>query len=309
MKVLVTGASGFIGRRLCIFLKEKGHEVIAAVRDESKIIESTQCIIVGCIDNDTNWAPALENVDAVIHLAGRAHILIEHSKNPLSEFLAANTYPTRKLANDSIKAGIKKFIFVSSIGVNGALTSGTPFKASDTVCPHSPYTVSKLEAENILADLFKDSLTDLIILRPPLIYGIDAPGNTRLISNMLKYNIPFPFGAVSNKRSFLSIDNLVSILDLCITHPMAINKIILPSDGFDLSTKEFIEVIGIINGKKPFIFSVYPWVINLFLQLIGKKKISESLLCDLQVNSQYLYDHLGWVPVFNVKTQLNKKKY
>jgi len=96
---------------------------------------------------------------------------------------------------------------------------------------------------------------------------------------------------------------------LCLTHPMAINKTILPSDGFDLSTKEFIEIIGIINGKKPFIFSVYPWIIDLFLRLIGKKKMSESLLCDLQVNSQYLFDHLEWVPIFNVKTQLNKKEY
>ncbi|MCS5551229.1 MAG: NAD-dependent epimerase/dehydratase family protein [Gammaproteobacteria bacterium] len=308
MKILITGASGFVGRKLCVYLKEQGHEVVAAVRDDTKRVDGIRCVIIGCIDENTAWGPSLEQVDAVIHLAARAHILSERSEDPLSEFRAANTYPTEKLAHDSIKAGVKRFVFVSSIGVNGARTSGSPFKVSDPVCPHSPYAVSKLEAERVLERLFNDSATDFIILRPPLIYGVDAPGNVRLISGMLKYNIPIPFGAVSNRRSFIAIDNLVSILGLCLTHPKALNKVILPSDGFDLSTKEFIEIIGIINGRTPFIVSVYPRLIDLFLRLIGKRRMSESLLCDLLVDSQYLFDDLGWVPVFNVNSQLNRKE-
>lgn len=308
MKILVTGASGFVGKKLCVYLKEQGHQIVAAVRDETKRVDGIHCIFIGSLDGKTDWGPALEQVDAVIHLAARAHILSERSKDPLNEFRLANTYPTEKLINDSIKAGVKRFIFISSIGVNGARTDGSPFKASDPVRPHSPYAVSKLEAERIIERLSRDSATDFVILRPPLIYGVDAPGNVGLISGMLKHNIPIPFGAVSNKRSFIAIDNLVNVIGLCLHHPEALNKLILPSDGTDLSTKEFIELMGIMSGRAPFIVSVYPRLIDFLLRLIGKERMSESLLCDLQIDSQYLFEELGWVPVFKVCSELNVKE-
>ena len=307
MKILVTGASGFVGRNLCVYLKELGHEVVAVVRCHTRPVDGIHWVVLGSIDENTVWAPSLLQVDVVIHLAARAHILHERTEDPLSEFRAANTYPVEKLVHDSIKAGVKRFIFVSSIGVNGARTAGTPFKASDQVSPHSPYAVSKFEAELILERLAIDSAMDFIILRPPLIYGIDAPGNVRLLSGMIRHKIPIPFGAVSNRRSFIAIDNLVSVIGLCLTHPKALNKVILTSDGVDLSTREFIEIIGLINGRTAFIVSVYPLVLDLFLRLIGKRKVSESLLCDLQVDSQYLFEDLGWVAVFNVSSQLNGK--
>ena len=307
MKILVTGASGFVGRALCLYFKQQGHHIVAAVRDDTKHVFGVPCVSIGSINESTDWGPCLNQVDAVVHLAARAHILRDGSKDPLRDFRAANTFPTEKLINDSIKAGVKIFIFISSIGVNGARTFDRSFKASDPVCPHSPYAVSKLEAERILVRLTKDSATDFVILRPPLVYGIGAPGNVGLISEMLKRNIPIPFGSVSNRRSFISVVNLVSVIGLCLIHPKARNKVILPSDGVDLSTREFIEIIGLINRKTPFIVSVYPVLLDLFLRLIGKRKVSESLLCDLQVDSQYLFEDLGWVPVFNVSAQLNGK--
>lgn len=304
MKILVTGASGFVGRALCLYLKQQGYHIVAAVRDDTKHVVGVPCVTIGSINESTDWGPCLNQVDAVVHLAARAHILRDRSKDPLRDFRAANTSPTEKLINDSIKAGVKRFIFISSIGVNGARTSDGSFKASDPVCPHSPYAESKLEAEQILECLTKDSATDFVILRPPLVYGVGAPGNVRLISEMLKRKIPIPFGSVSNRRSFIAVDNLVSVIGLCLIHPKARNKVILPSDGTDLSTKEFIEVIGIINGSFPFFVPFYPWLIDIFLRLIGRRHMSESLLCDLQIDCEYLFKDLGWVPVFNVRSKL-----
>lgn len=306
MKILVTGASGFVGEKLCVLLQELGHDVIAAVRDGTKRIDGIRSILVGNIDENTNWEPCLEKVDAVVHLAARAHILSERSKNPLQEFRATNTLATEKLARDSIKAGVKKFFFVSSIGVNGARTCGSPFKVADPVYPHSPYAVSKLEAEQVLELLFADTAINLVILRSPLVYGVDAPGNVRLISQMIKYKIPIPLGAISNKKSFIHVDNLTNVLALCLTYRKVLHRVILPSDGFDLSTKEFVEIIGVLMGKTPVIVRVFPRLIGGFLRLIGKKRLSESLLNDLQVDSQYLFDELRWVPVFDVKNHLKK---
>ncbi len=308
MKVLVTGASGFVGKKLCVHLIEHGHQIVAAVRNEAKRVDGIHCIYTGSIDEKTDWGPALKEVDAVIHLAARGHILKERSKDPLNEFRNVNTYPTEKIINDSVKAGVKRFIFISSIGVNGACTDGNPFKESDIVCPHSPYAVSKLEAERIIERLCRDSATDFVILRPPLIYGIDAPGNAGLINWILKHKIPIPFGAVSNKRSFISIDNLVNVIELCLHHPKALNKLILPSDGIDLSTKEFIELMGIISGKIPFVVSVNPRLIDFLLRLIGEGRLVQSLLCDLQIDSQYLFEELEWSPVFKVCAKLKANK-
>ena len=153
------------------------------------------------------------------------------------------------------------------------------------------------EAEDVLKLAFKNTHTDLVVIRSPLIYGSDAPGNTKLIMNFIKKNIPLPFGAVSNKRSFIGIDNLISILELCMHNEKAANKVLLVSDGFDLSTKQFINLVGKIIKKKPRIFNLHPKLIEFFLRIVGQKRILDSLMFDLQINSKFLFEDLDWKPV------------
>lgn len=306
MKILITGASGYIGKNLCFFLQKKGYDIVAAVRDESKILKNIQSIVVGSINKNTDWTDALNRVDVVIHLAGKAHFFDNQDLKSLKEFKEINVNATTKLARDSINTGIKTFIFLSSIGVNGSQTFKNSFKSSDQVNPHSHYALSKYEAEQNLQRLFNKTSSDLVILRAPLVYGINAPGNIALISRFLKKNIPLPFGKISNKRSFIAIENLHSIIELSLVHPKAKNKIILLSDGYDLSTKEFVQILGIIYKIKPILLSVNPRIIEFFLRLLGKRRIYESLFLDLQIDSNFLFNQMNWKPVLRVKELIKK---
>lgn len=303
MKILITGASGFIGKKLCLYLHEQGYEVYAVVRSKSKIINGIKCVTIDSIDRNTIWMPHLVNVDVVIHLAAKAHIYKARSSN---DFKEVNIHGTNKLVADSLKSGIKTFIFMSTVGVNGSRTYGKPYKFSDKTYPHSSYAASKLKAEENLVSLFNSSSSNFVILRSPLVYGKNAPGNVGLIINCIKKNIPLPFGAIQNKRSFVSIENLVSIIELCLKNPQAKNEVLYPSDGFDLSTKEFIKIIGSMYKKSPIIPTINADLINFILVIIGKKRISESLLYDLQVDSSHIFKKMGWKPKINVANLLNK---
>lgn len=298
MKVLVTGASGFVGKRLCTFLLERNHNVIAAVRKNTYFVDGVSINDIGNISEDTNWLPILKDVDAVIHLAGIAHVT-KRNKKILNQFRMVNVDATKKLISDAVKQKVKKFIFISSIGVNGTYTNGKPFKSSDLANPRSYYAISKLEAERAIQDLCKNSMTDYIILRPPLIYGKDAPGNVNSISLFLKYKLPLPFGGISNKRSFIAIENLLSVINLTLSNSKALNKVILPSDGVDLSTKDFVKLIGYLNKKSPNIIYLHPKILSLIFFLLGQTRISESLLSDLQIDSSYLFDEMDWKPLIN----------
>lgn len=297
MRILVTGASGFVGKNLCYFLKKQGHEIISVVRDKTKCLEGFQNYIIGHIDKNTDWKLILKGVDTVFHLAAKAHNNGYRSQHVLEELREINVYSSKKLAYESIDANVKKFIFLSSIGVNGSRTYGIPFSMNDPLNPKTPYAKSKKEAEDVLKLAFKNTHTDLVVIRSPLIYGSDAPGNTKLIMNFIKKNIPLPFGAVSNKRSFIGIDNLISILELCMHNEKAANKVLLVSDGFDLSTKQFINLVGKIIKKKPRIFNLHPKLIEFFLRIVGQKRILDSLMFDLQINSKFLFEDLDWKPV------------
>lgn len=307
MKILVTGASGFVGKEFCFYLKEQGFDVIGVVRSLDKQLDGIRCIVIDSINANTNWGPHLDKVDVIVHLAARAHVLNDSSLNPLEEFRAVNTFGTEKLVAESVKAGVGRFIFLSSIGVNGGATRERPFEVSDAPRPHSPYAVSKLEAENILVALSEKSSMDYVILRPPLIYGRGAPGNVGLIQKLLHYRVPLPFGAIENKRSFISIDNVISLLGLCVTHSRVRNRALLISDGVDLSTTEFVNLIGDMMGKRPLNFRVSPKLLNLVLKIAGKGSVAESLLSDLRVDSDYLFGELNWKPTFDAESWLNNR--
>ena len=180
-KVVVTGCNGFVGQALCKYLCDINYDVIGSVRDDSKFIRDFKCISIGGIDSDTDWSPVLRGRNTVVHLAGRVHVVRDRSNNPINEFRRVNTLGTINLAQQSIEHGISRFIFISSIGVNGSVSKGLPFSEDSQEEPHSPYAMSKLEAEISLKKLVSNSPMELVIIRSPAIYGENAPGNLGLI--------------------------------------------------------------------------------------------------------------------------------
>ena len=305
-KVLVTGATGFVGRSLCRHLKSLGYTLRPSCRVKPSVQSEFSYFVSGEISNTTDWSSALLDVDAVIHLAARAHILNDRSKNSLDKYREANTLPTIKLARDAIFAGVRRFIFVSSIGVNGAETFGAPFSSSNLAAPHSPYSISKYEAELELKSLFQGTNTELVIIRPPLIYSADAPGNFALLMRLVKMGIPLPLGCIHNKRSFIALDNFVELLEVCLWHPNACKMILLVSDGIDLSVSEFTRLIGILINKKTFLFWFAPKFVRFILSILGQRKMAQSLYGDLQIDSQDTFKLLDWIPPFNPLDVLNR---
>lgn len=293
-----------MGRALCSHLNSQKYAVCPTSRAKPLSKSGLEYIITGSVDEHTDWSTWLLGVDVVIHLAARAHILKDRSSDPLSDFRSANTLPTLKLGHDAVAAKVKRFIFVSSIGVNGAETFGKPYRSGDIASPHSAYALSKYEAEVGLTKLLRDTATDLVILRPPLIYGTDAPGNIELLKKMIDKNYPIPLGDLSNKRSFISIVNFLDLLEICINHDKVANKTLLVSDDSDLSTSEFMMLIAALSDKDISLVKVYPSIVTLFLSALGKRKVAQSLFGDLQVDIRETIDLLDWKPVFDPQSLL-----
>ena len=298
-KVLVTGANGFVGGALCNALGSQGHHFLGSVRDKSFLKGKNEYIFVESLDSNTDWRSALAGCDTVVHLASRAHILNENISDPLAAFRLTNTQGTLNLAEQALECGVFRFVFVSSIGVNGAMTSGEPFTNKDLPSPHSPYAVSKMEAEQSLIELSKRTNLEVVIIRSPAIYGKNAPGNFGLIKKLIKYGVPLPVGSIHNKRSLVSIENIVSFIMLCIDHPKVANEIFLVSDGDDLSTLEVVELMGKLIGKKAKTVKCSPQLLWFILTILGKRKTAVSLMLDLQLNIDRSRTLLEWSPPFN----------
>jgi len=306
-KILITGATGFVGKSLCNFLKSSGYMVCPTARVKPHNNSEFKHFVTGNITEFNDWSKILTDIDTVIHLAARAHILNDQSNKSLDDYRKVNTLPTIKLGRDAIKSGVRRFIFVSSAGVNGGETFGVPYRSSDEAAPHSPYTISKYEAELELKSLFHGTNTELVIVRPPLIYDINAPGNFALIMRLVKNSLPIPLGRITNKRSFIALENFIRFLEVCIMHPKAANMTLLVSDGVDLSTSEFIKLIGILINKKPFLFWLSPKVMRFLIEMFGRKKMAQSLYGDLQIHTKDTFELLDWTPIFNPLTVLSSK--
>jgi nucleoside-diphosphate-sugar epimerase len=306
-KILVTGANGFLGRSICEYLLLKGYDIVGAVRDNSRSVAGIKNVHVGEIDRATNWGESLTGCDVVVHLAGRAHVLKESSNDPSSDFREVNTLGSLNLAKQAIASGISRFVFVSSIGVNGAVTKNARFCVDSVVGPHSPYAVSKLEAEVGLKQLLRNSSTELVIIRPPAIYGKNAPGNIGLIEKAIRLGVPLPFGSVNNKRSLIHLINLSDFIEVCINHPKAANDLFVVDDNHDLSTAEIIRLMGAIVGVPARMFRFPEIMIKLLFTLIGRRKAGDSLLLDLQVDSEYARKLLNWSPPIDPKDLINFK--
>ena len=284
MKILITGQNGFIGKALFDLLERQGQEVIGAVRIEQQAHKNKNIFPVGDVNSKTNWLEMLSDIDVVIHLANRAHVLNDHEKDPLAVFREVNVEGTAQLARQAAKSGVKRFIFVSSIKVNGERTDVKPFSASDKPNPQDPYAVSKLEAEDVLRKISTQSSMEFVIIRPPLVYGEGVKGNFERLTRLIESGMPLPLASLTNKRSLISLENLVQLLAKCTFYPAVANQILLVLDGDDVSTPQLIKKIAHSINKPARLFRFPPGLLKLVGSLIGQSNITRRLSENLQID-------------------------
>lgn len=307
MKMLVTGAGGFVGKALCIEAVARGLKVRAVSRFSSCCLGKSECVSIGNIDASTSWSDALNGCDVVVHLAARAHVMIETSHDPLMEFRKVNVGGTLNLARQAAARGLRRFIYISSIGVNGAETNVAPFGAMDEPVPHSEYALSKYEAELGLRKLALETGIEVVIIRPPLVYGPNAPGNFGTLMRWLQRGVPLPLGAVKkNRRSLVALDNLVDLILTCVQHPKAVNQTFLVSDGVDLSTTELLQRMGKAMNRSACLLPVPTKFLKFTANLFGKRAAAQSLIGSLQVDISQTCEVLDWRPPVSVDEGLRR---
>ena len=287
MKILITGQNGFIGKALFNSLQQQKHQVRGTVRNKQKIQKTQKnkdILVVGNIDSTTDWKDPLTDVEVVIHLANRAHVLNDQVRDPLAIFREVNVAGTIQLAKQAVESGVKRFIFVSSIKVNGEQTSKHPFTVNDKPNPQDPYAISKLEAENTLRKIAQKSSMEIVIIRPPLVYGQGVKGNFQRLSRLVELGIPLPFSSIKNKRSLISLDNLLQILSKAVIDPAVANQTLLVSDALDLSTPQLIKKIANSIGKPARLFPFPIKLLKVIGRLTGQSEIINRLTENLQID-------------------------
>jgi nucleoside-diphosphate-sugar epimerase len=310
MKILITGANGFVGLPLSEYLMAAGHQVVGAVRSHdllSLVNSQIQLKAIGDIDESTDWQDCLGGVECVIHLANRAHVMDEQSSNPLALYRKVNTEGTLNLARQAAAAGVKRFIFVSSIKVNGESTlPGQAFTHKDQHVPVDPYGLSKYEAELGLKLIAEQNGLEVVVVRPPLIYGPGVKANFLKMMQLVEKGIPLPLGAIWNQRSMLGLDNLINFIELCLIHPDAAGQTFLVSDDHDVSTTELLKEIAAAMHRPSRLLSMPQCLIEKLLILLGQRHISERLCGSLQLDISLAKTRLSWKPPHTFKDQLNK---
>ena len=307
-RVLVTGGQGFLGKALAAGALSKGFTV--RVSSRQKLVASERRLEfsqVGDLGPKTDWIAALQDVDAVVHCAGRAHVMKDTAADPLAAFRAVNFDGTLNLARQAIAAGVKRFVFISSIGVNGVQSVlGNPFSDTDKPNPHNAYSLSKWEAEQGLLRVAEGAGLEVVIIRPPLVYGPNAPGNFGSLVRWLRRGVPLPLGAINNLRSMVALDNLVDLILTCIDHPAAANQTFLVSDGEDLSTTQLLQRLGRALGKPARLIPVPAMLLKAGAALVGKPAIAQRLCGSLQVDISKTQQLLGWTPPLSVDEGLKR---
>jgi nucleoside-diphosphate-sugar epimerase len=302
-KVLVTGATGFVGRRLCQRIMEDGGLVRRALRCAGEL----DGIVVGDLSPETDWTLALAGMECVVHLAARVHVMHDMAPDVLAEFRHVNVDGTLNLARQASEMGVRRFVFISSIKVNGEQTSpGEPFAASDIPSPQDPYAVSKWEAEQGLFNLANETGMEVVIVRPPLVYGPGVKANFLSMMRWLSKGFPLPFGAIHNRRTLIALDNLVDLLISCIHHPAAANQVFLAGDDEDLSTTDLLRRLGDALGKPVRLFQVPAVVLETLAKMVGKQSIAQRLCGSLQIDITKTKQVLGWTPPMSVDDGLRK---
>ena len=309
MRVLITGASGFVGRALSIKALADGWHVQGTLLPDEPphaLVPGVEPVVFELPGTDSSLCHAVTGVDTVIHLAARVHILKETSSDPLHEFRKSNTEGTIRLALQAAKAGVKRFVFMSTVGVNGNTSADKVFTESDEPAPHNPYSVSKLEAEIALREVGANSGMEVVIVRAPLVYGPGNPGNFLSLLRYVSKGIPLPLSSVSNKRSLLYVGNLADALAICATHPAAAGKTYLVSDGEDVSTPELIRQIAAALGVPARLLPFPVSLMRLAGKLTGKSDAVNGLTGSLTVDSSKIRRELGWKPPFTMEEGLRE---
>ena len=302
MKIIVTGATGFVGSHLVRSLD--GHELVAIGRTQVSGVEQ---FIFRTLSPDTDFSGCFNDVECIVHAAARAHIMKDEAADPLSEYRRVNVEGTLNLARQAAAAGVKRFIFISSIKVNGEQTEiGQPFSSQDTPAPEDFYGVSKQEAEHGLRELASETGMEVVIIRPPLVYGPGVKGNFASMIKLVGRGLPLPLGSVHNKRSLVALDNLVDLIITCIDHPGAANETFLVSDGEDLSTTQLLQGVAEAMGKPSRLIPVPARLLQLGATLIGRKAVAQRLLGSLQVDISHTQKCLNWTPPLTVKQGLQR---
>lgn len=303
MKVLVTGASGFVGNALVNHLDARGTEVLAAVRNPGAAhYGNAKCVTIPDVGAETNWQPVLEGVKTVVHAAGRVHV---PSSAADTEMMRVNVCGTASLAKQAVSAGVRRFIFVSSIKVNGEATvSSRPFSPESPANPRDTYAQSKHEAEQLLQDVSLQSDMEAVVIRPPLVYGPGVRANFRAMMRWVQRGRPVPLACVENRRSLVALDNLVDLITTCITHPAAANQTFMVSDDEDVSSGDLVCRLGIAFGKPVKLLPVPVSLLRMGAALAGKRGQVERLLGSLQVDISKTRKLLGWSPVVSMNAAL-----
>ena len=307
MRILVTGASGFVGRALCAALLQRGHAVRGAVRTTQAGLDGVEQVVVGSIDGGTRWAGALGAVEVVVHLAARVHVMNDGAADPLAEFRKVNVEGTLNLARQAAAAGVRRFVFLSSVKVNGERTlSGQAFTESDPPAPQDAYGLSKHEAEQGLRQIAAETGMEVVIIRAPLVYGPGVKANFAALVRGVRRGWPLPLGAVRNRRSLVGLGNLVDFIVTCTTHPRAANQTFLVSDGQDLSTADLVRALARAAGVPARLPSVPVWALRGAAALLGKGDAVQRLCGNLQVDITKAREVLGWTPPVSVEEGLRQ---
>lgn len=311
MRVAVTGASGFVGQAVMTGLLSCQHDVHAVVRSLDMnalyLARKIQTFSVGDIGKDTDWRDALAEVDCVVHCAARAHVMNEIEVDALAAYRAVNVDGTRCLAEQAAEAGVRRLVYLSSIKVNGEQTvPGDSFVSSGNLLPEGPYGISKWEAEQGLREVAAQTGLEVVIIRPPLVYGPRVKGNFLSILNWLNRGVPLPLGAIYNKRSLVGVDNLVDLIVTCIKHPAAANQTFLVSDGEDVSSTELLYRLCAALGKPAHLLPVPASLLQFAASLAGKQDIAQRLLGNLQVDISMTKETLDWEPQHSVDEGFQK---
>lgn len=303
-RFLITGANGFVGKPLCAELSKRGDAVTAAVRSPSSVVDAGS-VVVGAIDGHTDWSNALRDVDVVIHLAARVHVMKDDAADPLAEFLKVNLHGTENLARQAAQVGVKRLVYVSSIKVNGeGTTENQPYSESDQANPQDPYGISKWRAEQALQRIAQETGLEVVMVRPTLVYGAGVKGNFISLMAAIDKGIPLPLAGAKNLRSLLYVGNLVDALIACATHPDAAGKTYLLSDGEDVSTAMLVEKIAAALGRKSRSFYFPSGVLRAAAGVLGRSAQVDRLFGSLQVSNQKIRNELNWHPPFTVEQGL-----
>lgn len=300
--ILLTGATGFVGNAILGQLPSDKVVVLGRSKPKGNLCKEFH---FGNINESDSYEEALSSVDVVIHSAARAHVMDESSNDPLQAYREVNAHGTLNLANQCAEAGVKRFIFISTIKVNGESTKrGEPFRYNDVACPQDDYARSKAEAEAGLKKISQSTGMEIVIIRPPLVYGPEVKANFASLIELASKNLPLPLGSIYNKRSMVALGNLVDLILLCVEHTNAANQVFLVSDGDDLSTSQLLFKITESFGLKPRLLPFPTSILNFILIALGKRNIASRLTGSLEVDIAYTRETLGWTPPLSVEEGL-----